>query len=440
VAVLSTVLFEGLCFATTRFYSEQTRSITPAVRATLGAGCSLLALVLLAVAGLILIFDVTIGSLSSWSLAAIAGAVVGQSLFEYHGALARSRFQRKTYLWLVIVKNIAAGCLVIGGAFYFQSTTSVLLGLAISAMTGVAAVRRSLSDPTAHVRLASSKLARDFVVYAMPLIASNAIYLVTAFMNRSWLVSYYGFVEAGYYSLAWDVGLRIVVVAGTALQILLFQQAVRAAERDGQPEGERQLTNNASLIVVLLLPLVVGFWIGLPAIEALIVPAVYHGAFAHYVTIMLPAFLAVVLVQYIFTPVFQLRKRTAPVLSAALVCLGVNAGALFILPHWYGPTGVALAQLAGMIAAVGMLGALTLLGREAISFSGRDVGLSLLATVVMAVSIWPLRNADSPLMALALTTIVGGTIYGTFVWFMDLGSLRTLIGQRWALPQKQVQF
>jgi O-antigen/teichoic acid export membrane protein len=197
VAILSTLLFEGLRFATVRFYSDRTRSDEPAIRATLEIGHAFLSLVLLSLAGTMLLFGVELGGLSSWSLAAVLGAVLGQSLFEYHGALARARFQRWVYVRLIVVKNIAALCLMMGGAFYFHDANVVLIGLAVSALSGVAAVRCSLGDPETRLRLARPTLLRDFFVYAIPLIAANAIYTLTYFMNRSWLASHNGLAEVG---------------------------------------------------------------------------------------------------------------------------------------------------------------------------------------------------------------------------------------------------
>jgi O-antigen/teichoic acid export membrane protein len=425
VAILSTLLFEGLRFATVRFYSDRTRSDEPAIRATLEIGHAFLSLVLLSLAGTMLLFGVELGGLSSWSLAAVLGAVLGQSLFEYHGALARARFQRWVYVRLIVVKNIAALCLMMGGAFYFHDANVVLIGLAVSALSGVAAVRCSLGDPETRLRLARPTLLRDFFVYAIPLIAANAIYTLTYFMNRSWLASHNGLAEVGQFSLAWDLCLRVFIISGSALDILLFQLAVRAAEAKGPVEGHRQLGSNATLIIVLILPLMAGFWVDLPAIDALIIPAAYQHSFMTYTTILMPGFLAAVLIQFVFTPVFQLRKRTSPVIVAAVVGLALDGCALLVLPGWYGPSGVAMAQLVGLLAATGVLGCLAILGQEAVRFSGRDVALSLLATSVMTGLTWPLRDLGSPLLSLFVTISVGITIYGGFVWFMDLASLRT---------------
>jgi O-antigen/teichoic acid export membrane protein len=65
VAILSTLLFEGLRFATVRFYSDRTRSDEPAIRATLEIGHAFLSLVLLSLAGTMLLFGVELGGLSS---------------------------------------------------------------------------------------------------------------------------------------------------------------------------------------------------------------------------------------------------------------------------------------------------------------------------------------------------------------------------------------
>ncbi|HKH35266.1 MAG TPA: hypothetical protein VKA80_14090 [Beijerinckiaceae bacterium] len=61
-------------------------------------------------------------------------------------------------------------------------------------------------------------------------------------------------------------------------------------------------------------------------------PAAYRGAFASYTTILIPALFAFALIQYALNPVFQLKRRTGPVVVAAFVALATDAGLLLVLP------------------------------------------------------------------------------------------------------------
>ena len=426
VTLLGSVLFEGLRYATTRFYTERVRTENPAIRATLGAGHAMLALILLSLAALVVLSGVEVDGFSSWLIAAMAASVLGLCLFEYHGALARARFKQWVYLRLTVVKNIAVLSLGVGAAFYFQSATMVLVALAASAMLGVIAVRSSLADPQAEWRLARLDLARHFLVYSAPLIAANSLYQLTILIDRTWLAAHYDLHEVGQFALAWDAGFRIFLVVGSALDTLLFQIAVRAEERGGQLEGEQRVASNVTLVFVLLLPAAAGFWVVLPAIEALIIPAEYHGSFVRYSAILVPAYLALCLIQYSLNPVFQLRKRTTPVVFAAVTAVGVNGIALLVLPHWYGAHSVALAQLLGVVAAFGVLVSMTLFGRGAIAVSWRDIGLAVVAAGVMISAVMPLAHIGHPLPRLIVTAAAGAAVYGGLAWLIDVASARAL--------------
>ena len=79
------------------------------------------------------------------------------------------------------------------------------------------------------------------------------------------------------------------------------------------------------------------------------VPQAYRGAFAAYATVLMPGFMAFALNQYALNPVFQLRRRTVPVILAAFAGLTANAILLPLLLPVLGPIGAAYAQAGGLV-------------------------------------------------------------------------------------------
>jgi O-antigen/teichoic acid export membrane protein len=183
--------------------------------------------------------------------------------------------------------------------------------------------------------------------------------------------------------------------------------------------------------VALLLPLAAGYWLAMPAFEALVVPASYRGSFAIYSTILIPALFAFALIQYALNPVFQLKRRTGPVVLAAFVALAVNAALLAILPERAGPQGVAIGQLAGLAAAA-LLFTIMAVRQGGLRLPWRDIGLAGLATAAMVLALLPLRSLDPPALALGLVTIGGAGIYAAIAYALDMAGLRVLLRARFS--------
>jgi O-antigen/teichoic acid export membrane protein len=426
--VINTVAFEWLRLSATRFYSEERRRSDPGLRATLDLGYAAVSLSLMGLVGVAYFLRLDLG-MPAALLAAAAAAGIGMGLFDYRAALARARFLDRSYAALVLSKNAAAFALMVGGAFLFRNAALVLMGAALSGVAALLVARRALADPDLRLGLAGRRHLKTFWTYAAPLVAANLLYQLMPLMNRAALAYTDGYAEAGKFSLAADLGLRLFMTLGSALDILLFQIAVRTEETHGRAEAERRIAHNLAVVAALLLPLAAGFWAVLPAFEALLVPQAFRGAFSAYTTLLIPAFVAFALIQYALNPTFQVRTRTAPAVLAALVGLAANAALLPVLLKIMGPTGVAAAQLAGLVLGAIFLAALAVRS-GGLKLPWRDLGLMALATAVMSAAVLPLRGIGSPALALALAATLGVTVYAALAYALDLASARTLLRAR----------
>lgn len=433
--IVNTVLFEWLRLSATRFYSERTARDDASIRATLEFGFGALMVVLVVLVGFGLLAGVEAGGLSPALLAAAAASGVGLGLYEFHAALARARFASRTFARLATVKNALYLALMVGGAFWFRDATVVVAGSALAAVGAVLAIRGLLADPgVENLDHVDGRVARLFLGYAVPLVIASALYQMIPFLNRTWLASRDGFAEAGYFSLAADMGMRLFQTIGSAMDLLLFQIAVRTEEASGRARAEQQIASNLAVVVAVLLPCAAGYWAILPSFEALVVPQAYRGPFAAYGGLLIPALLAIGIVQYALNPILQLRKRTAPAIGAAVAGLGLDAAALFLLPEGLGPHRAALAQVAGSLAALAVLAGLALSGPDRVRLPWRDLGLTVLATAAMALAIMPMRSLGPPILALAGTILAGTALYGALAWLGDIAGLRTAMLARLRRP------
>lgn len=425
--VANTVLFEWLRLSATRFYSTRVRHDEPWIRQGLDRAYAVLTLGLLGAALLSAALGIVVEPGPEGHLAIAAGAAlaaVGIGIFDYHAALARARFDGGLYFRLVAVKNVLSFAMMAGAAWFFPQPVWVLAAAGISQALAIAFLHRPLRDPVApRVQVRLRETWRLFVAYGLPLIAANAIYQLLPFINRGSIAAHGGLAEAGYFALAADVTTRSIGTLGTALDLLLFQLAVRVEEHEGREAAERQVARNTGVVVALLLPCAVGFWVVLPALQALVVPEAFRGPFAAYAGLMVPGFFCLAMMNFALNPIFQIRRRTRPVIAAALVGLLVNAAGLWVLPQHLGSEGVAIAQTLGLAAATLLLALRALTGRDRLALPWWDILAAGIASLAMGLCLQPLRHIE-PARCLALSIPLGMLIYATLVWIFDIAGLR----------------
>lgn len=428
IVLVNTALMDWLKLSAVRFYSQGTRQSQPEIRATLdllaaGISLSLCALLVAAVAAGL---DLRLPAMLV-SAAVLAGITAG--LFDYHGAIARARYLDAAYARMMLVKNLLGLVLMVGGAWWLRDATMVLLGGLASTAASLLAVRRALADAPLALRGFRKDLAWSFACYALPLVAGNAIYSLIPLINRSLLAGAHGFAEAGYFSLASDIGLRLFGTLGAGIEIVLLREILRLEETKGRAAARRRIARNLPLVLLIALPAAVGLLCILPAFERLMVPPSFRGSFGAYMTLLLPGFLAIALFQAALYPVFLVEKRTLVAPLAALLALAVN----LLLGAWLagsaGPLGYGLAQSAAFLTVLAVTGFVALRNLPAPPL--RDSGLVILAALLMAVAIWPLRDRFAALPELALQLGLGAVVYGAVLLAADALHGRTVLRLWW---------
>lgn len=412
----------------TRFYSERARGEEPALRATLDVAFASVAVALSAGTGLLFLTGVHF-TLSNGLIALAMAAAVSNGLFDFNTALVRARFHDRLYIKLVIVKNILAFGLTGGGAFYFGSAKMALIGSIISLSGAVVAARAALSDPGAKPSMARMEIAKRICHYALPIVAANLLYLCIPLANRSLIAIFYGFSETGQFSLAYDIGMKAVQAVGSTLDVLLFQIAVRAHENHGADEAKQRVADNMAIVIAVVLPACSGIWLVLPSLEALIVPEPYRGPFGQLLTLMMPGLFAFALILYAVNPIFQITKRTGPLIIAAIAACIADPLFLLLLPRNQGAARLAIAQSGAFLVAF-----LTLLFIASLTKPVwprfRDLASSSFANAVMMAVVLPLRLRQPSLAIFVAQILAGASVYMLLVAAMDIAGLRTIVLER----------
>jgi O-antigen/teichoic acid export membrane protein len=415
--------FDWVRTSSVRFYSERSRLNNPEVRATLD-DCMAIMAFLVSIIVLALTLSGIKLSLSPGLLAMAAASGVASGLYDYSTALARARFLDKTYTGIIIVKNLLGLVLTVGGAWWFQSAALALAGVTVSVAGALVIVGRPLIDHGAGPNHGQWRLAKTFLAYGVPYVCASLLFQSIPLVNRALVSSFFGFAETGQFSLAGDIGIRVFAAIGASLDVLLFQLAVRADEAHGPAGARAQLAENMVAVLAIILPTGAGLWLALPSFQALIVPESFRGPFAYYLTVMLPGLVAYAIMQYTISPMFQIAKRTAPMILVALIACAVDALIILILPR--GANGFSLAvaqsgaQIVGLLAAI--LSVLIILRPQWPSL--REFGAVVVATGIMALIVMPLRARAPSLATLIMQIGVAVISYAALAYLLDVAKIR----------------
>ena len=418
--VLQTGFLDWIRLSAIRFYSERSRQERPELRATLDLTFALISAGMTFVA-LIVMFSGFDLALSNALVGLAVGVSITNGLFDYNTALVRARFNDGLYGRLVLSKNLMALIATAGGAFVTGQASAAVMGVCISMAGAIVLAREAVSDRDATPDLSRRTLAFECMRYAVPIVAANLLYLMIALVNRTLITRWYGFAETGQFSLAFDLGTRIVASIGTMLDVLLFQMAVRAEETHGIDEGRLQVARNMAVVMAVLLPTCAGAWLTIPSVEALIVPTDYRGPFEHYFSLLIVALFCFGMVNFAINPVFQIAKRTGPMIAAAVIACIADPIMIYFLPQ--SASSLAIAQsgatLVGMVALI-----LFAMATGAHWPRARDILLSIAATGSMIACVLPMRSFPPGVLTLLLQVVTGILIYGLFVAWFDIAGLR----------------
>ena len=435
-AFIQNIAIDWIRLAAVRFYSQRSRETKRELRATLDVAAAITSTVLAMGAILFILSGIELVLTPALLGLAVAGSIAN-GLFDYRTALIRARFLDGVYARLVMTKNCLAIILTVGGALLTGSAMFALAGACLSMAGSLFFVRAAVSDRQAHPSLASLDLALESAKYSLPIIAANILYLAIALVNRALVTQHFGFAETGQYSLAYDLGTRLIAAFGSALDVLLFQIAVRAYDQHGQERALDQISRNMSIVIAVLLPAAVGLWFIVPSLEQVLVPELYRGPFGHYLILQLPGLLCFGLMNFAINPVFQIVKMTRPLITAAVTACVANGVLLLTLPQTADASNYALAQAGSLI--VAMISLLIFAAVHSPRWPrARDLCLSLLGVICMALALWPLHYWPAGLETLGAQLLLGSLVYSLFVLIFDIAGLRSLVLKRLQLSPPSV--
>ncbi len=348
---------------------------------------------------------------------------MANALFEFRAADARALFQDRAYLRLVLAKNVLALALMVAAAWLMADAAWVIGMLALSASLSVLAGGLAVKRNKALIAAVRRADLTTFARYGLPIVGANLVYQVIVLANRGLGADAFGLAEAGKLSLATDLTIRLFLSAGAALDAYLFQLAVRRRTEAGREAGDRQIAANMLIVGAVLGFLGACFLVGLPAFEAIVIPAQYRGSFAPLSAVLVPGVIAFCFVQFGLNPIFQLNGRTGIVIWTALAALVLDIALVWLMPRDFGIAGVVWAHSAALVAgcAAALMPALRIRGCWP---EWRDWLAVTLATLAAGVAMWPMRGLGSPWAVLIAAGFAGSLVFLGCLAALDVLGLR----------------
>jgi drug/metabolite transporter (DMT)-like permease len=252
------------------------------------------------------------------------------------------------------------------------------------------------------------------------------VVLVNALINRSLITYLWGYAETGRFSLAYDLGARIINALGLSFDFIFFQFAVRRQHQLGRAQAQMQLKDNLTLLLAVLMPACCGLWLVLPALEASLIAQDFHSSFALYLSLLLPGFFCLALAQFGLNPLFQIDHRTLPICGAALLGL-ISNGVLLLLffDHLDGAM-MAIIQSVSSVVVMMALGLMAMRSRTQWP-EWHAIAHIMCGCIIMTVALWPLRYWHAGLPLLMVEIAAGACLYLLYLWFVNFAGLRAIV-------------
>jgi O-antigen/teichoic acid export membrane protein len=269
--------------------------------------------------------------------------------------------------------------------------------------------------------------------YGIPLSLTVALLVVVAGSDRFLIAWFLGEAKAGVYSVAVDFTSQTLTLLLMVINMAMFPLAVRALEHQGVEAARQQMRYNASLLLAIGIPCVVGFGLLSPGIAHTFIGRDFRDAAAGIIPLIaLGAFLAG-LKAYHFDAAFQFADRTLYqvwiILAAAILNFALN---IYAIPRW-GINGSAVASVMAYTISIGLTASI---GRRSfpLPFPGDCFVIVLASAALMGLVLLPVRTHISPI-ALAGQIIGGVATYGVGLLLFNFLGVRDQLARLWNARQ-----
>ena len=217
----------------------------------------------------------SLGELGNISLLVASIAyVIGRSFVQYFGERVRTKAR------IALYTMIQTGSLLAGGLFGFllvafvdRSAAAVIAGFALAYMLVTLALLVHLRIGAVRLAYVDRALLIQAAGFGLPLVAAGVINWINLNGIRV-IVEAMGSAEAvGLLAVGWGLGQRLSTTVAMLVTTAAFPLAARSLEQGATPEAMKHLEGGGTLLVGLVLPAALGFWVVTPQFVHLLIAA-----------------------------------------------------------------------------------------------------------------------------------------------------------------------
>lgn len=323
-----------------------------------------------------------------WLLSLLVGWT--QAWFELQLTFFRSRMQGVKYGILSLIRAVLVFAFSLIAISYGFGAYGLLGGLLAGLLLSASFPTVAIWMKQLRIRSIDRKLLKELLGYGLPLTLTFALSTIIHITDRIVIGNVLGLDEAGAYAMSFDFTENSLTTIFMIINLGALPLVIRTMEQRGKDEASLSIGMNIGWLFSIGLPAAVGLSVLAPGLVHTMFGAQYREIAVSIIPIV--AFTGFVRcmkmygVDVVFQTMKSTKKQLLPTAIAAIVNLVLNLWLVPILGIHGSLIGTSVAYLIGI--GYGWIIAYQLLP---VKLPLREMGKALIAALVMALLIWPLR-------------------------------------------------
>lgn len=362
---------------------------------------------------------------------AILAMAVAQALFEITQEMRRARHQSGAFARSTIGRSLLSFSISVTLAYVYARGAMLLVGIAagfavMASTFFVSQGRWSETRPEAQ-RSLEGGLIRRFLRYGMPLALSGLVFSGNSTLVRILVGGVLGAEAIGHFGAALDVTSQLCGILAGSVTSIMGPMAIAAFRKGGAALAQQELRSGVVLFLGILIPAMAGVAVVAHPFAEVISGSAFEDTIGALLPLLVLSRGLNVFAQYYLHLGFQLVEKPIRQVVCGGATLVTNVLLNLALTRYFGLMGavwaLVIADLVGVIVSLILLRPVF-----AMPLPGRQIGLILVSTVVMALSCVFLQETmrgASAATHLAVTIPAGILVYAGLGYIVDIGNVRS---------------
>ena len=349
---------------------------------------------------------------------------VCQGLFDATQVLSRARFENRKFALSWMSRSVLGLLGAIGFAYLSGSGSYAVIGMALSFSITVLVFNFQYIWRLRFDGLHDHESRRFLFGYGAFLAITSSVTALFPALTRTAALSGLGAEEAGGLLFALDLTQRTISALGMAVNLVVLQRSIRAAEFESSESKQNKLREQMALVAGLILPAGLGFYLIQDSISLLVVPDAYR---VTYLESILGACFCAALVSfrsYGIDTLFVVAGKSRNSIIGPSVSLISTLSTIFLWGEIFSYTAkhIVISMMLGL--SLGTLATVISARRQVtVVWPLKEFLIVLLACLAMYLGVG-LVAIDPGLKKIIVDIIIGGTAYTTVLIALNFVDIR----------------